>query len=63
MKWGRNDEAAATFNRTSDKKGGVDLGLGNGSGLGKLDVIVDTSPNIESLNFIFFKEESPSTYP
>jgi len=27
----------------------VDLGLGNGPGLGKLDVIVDTSPNIESL--------------
>ena len=47
MKWGRNYEAATTLNRTSDKKGGVDLGLGNGSGIAKLDVIVDTSPNIE----------------
>jgi hypothetical protein len=45
-RWNEEETTAEAFNRTNDKKGGVDLGLGNGSGLGKLYVIVDTSPNI-----------------
>jgi len=41
----RKKQRGDIFNRTSDKRGGVALGLGHGLGLGKLDTIVGTSPN------------------
>jgi len=44
----RKKQPGDIFNRRSDKRGGVALGLRHGMGLDKFDTIVDTGPNHKS---------------